>query len=132
MTLTIGRLGSFSFCRGWYFYTGSAFGPGGLKARLRHHLKPLQRYHWHIDYLRSAAELRSVWYQPGVNNEHLWSASLISSLPEARFPVARFGSSDCRCASHLVYLSRRPGPGLVRSALGAGAELESCLLSGPY
>jgi len=32
----------------------------------------------------------------------------ILSLPGAEVPVAGFGSSDCRCAAHLVYFSDHP------------------------
>ena len=53
--LTIGKLGAFAFPAGWYVYTGSARGPGGLQARLRHHLRPASRPHWHIDHLRTQA-----------------------------------------------------------------------------
>lgn len=127
--IQIGRLGAFSFRRGWYFYAGSAFGPGGLQARLGHHLKPLQRFHWHIDYLRSVAELRSLCYQTGVNNEHLWSSALMTILPEAKFPVAGFGSSDCRCASHLVYLPKGLGQRKLRSLLGGSSVKSISLLA---
>ena len=30
---------------GWYAYVGSAFGPGGVTARCRHHRRPAQRPH---------------------------------------------------------------------------------------
>jgi Uri superfamily endonuclease len=120
--ITIGRLGTFSFKRGWYCYSGSAFGPGGLKARLGHHLKPISGYHWHIDYLRTQAELRSIWCLEGVNNEHLWSA-ILSKADRAIFPVAGFGSSDCKCNSHLVYLPSCPKPTAIRMLLGAASGL---------
>ncbi|MED5219495.1 MAG: DUF123 domain-containing protein [Candidatus Neomarinimicrobiota bacterium] len=41
-TLHIGALGTVDFSRGYYVYIGSAFGPGGLKGRLRHHAAPLK------------------------------------------------------------------------------------------
>jgi Uri superfamily endonuclease len=114
--LQVGRLGSVSFKRGWYFYAGSAFGPGGLCARLTHHFQPLRRYHWHIDYLRDFARVRSVWYQLGQNNEHRWSELLVD-LPTAENPLRGFGSSDCLCRSHLVHIPRHPGQRLLRNLL---------------
>lgn len=36
--ISVGRLGVFPFHHGYYVYIGSAFGPGGLKARIRRHL----------------------------------------------------------------------------------------------
>jgi Uri superfamily endonuclease len=124
--LEIGRLGTHSLRRGWYLYAGSAFGPGGLRARLKHHLSPLKRRHWHVDYLRSAVELRSIYYHTQYNNEHLWSASL-AALATHHLPIPGFGSSDCRCRSHLVFAPKRlchrtlllvlEGPGVRHMAL---------------
>jgi Uri superfamily endonuclease len=56
-TITVGKLGTFDFPMGWYTYIGSAFGAGGLVARLKHHLQPGDRPHWHIDYLRREAQV---------------------------------------------------------------------------
>jgi len=52
----IGRLGTMQVRPGIYLYVGSAFGPGGLEAHLRHHVQPAARPHWHIDYLRAACD----------------------------------------------------------------------------
>ena len=49
--IEIGKLGKFLIQPGYYVYAGSAFGPGGLKARIAHHMRISQRPHWHIDYL---------------------------------------------------------------------------------
>lgn len=116
-SIRVGRLGELNFPRGWYYYAGSAFGPGGLKARLSHHCKPLQRFHWHIDYLRAHAELRGLWFQTADNFEHRWSRAL-SQLPKAVVPVAGFGSSDCRCPSHLIYFPCRQRQLQLRKSLG--------------
>lgn len=39
--------------------------------------------------------------------EHLW-AEVAATLPGAQMPAPGFGSSDCRCVSHLVHLPARP------------------------
>ena len=107
-SLQIGKLGRYRFRKGRYCYVGSAFGPGGLAARLAHHARRAARPHWHIDYLRSACELHSAWYsQDGVRHEHVWAA-LLSALDGVTRPVSGFGASDCTCKSHLIQLS----PGL--------------------
>ena len=81
--LTIGKLGTFDFPDGWYAYVGSAFGSGGLRGRLKHHLAPVTNPHWHIDYLRAAAPVREVWYFASETvYEHNWATALLS-LPEA-------------------------------------------------
>ena len=45
----VGKLGRLAVQSGYYVYVGSAFGPGGLKARIAHHVKISRRPHWHID-----------------------------------------------------------------------------------
>ena len=49
--LEIGSLGEFDIIPGFYAYVSSAFGSGGLRARIGHHLEPTTEPHWHIDYL---------------------------------------------------------------------------------
>ncbi|MBI2540538.1 MAG: DUF123 domain-containing protein, partial [Deltaproteobacteria bacterium] len=53
--LAVGKLGGFDLSSGYYCYVGSGFGPGGVLSRLAHHLRPIRRPHWHVDYLRKAA-----------------------------------------------------------------------------
>ena len=106
--LRIGRLGSLALRPGWYVYVGSAFGPGGIGARLAHHRKLATRPHWHVDHLRPDAALRRVWYTHDPSRrEHQW-ASVLIQLPGSEVPLPGFGASDCRCPSHLVRLSRMP------------------------
>jgi Uri superfamily endonuclease len=106
--LVVGRLGAFDFPAGWYAYAGSAFGPGGLRGRLKHHLAPVTKAHWHIDYLRAAALVYDVWYcVDETTREHQWAGTL-RSLPGAAIPAPRFGASDCRCDTHLIGLRQQP------------------------
>lgn len=106
--LTVGRLGSFPFAAGWYAYVGSAFGAGGLRGRLKHHLGREHGLHWHIDYLAQAATIEEIWYIASETGyEHHW-ANLLTALPDASLPVNRFGASDCKCPSHLFHFSARP------------------------
>jgi len=56
----VGKLGSLRLQSGFYVYVGSAFGPGGLKARIAHHVKISERPHWHIDYLHPALDLTEI------------------------------------------------------------------------
>ena len=106
--LCVGRLGSLALRPGWYIYVGSAFGPGGVRARLAHHRKQAARAHWHVDYLHPHTRLARVWYtHDPLRREHQW-AQVIQQLPGAELPLHGFGSSDCGCASHLVRFARRP------------------------
>jgi Uri superfamily endonuclease len=112
--LTIGKLGGFDFPAGEYVYMGSARGPGGLRARLRHHLRPVQRPHWHIDYLRTQAVVSGGVYVVQVDFsvgstplECAWSQALLA-LPGTSVPADGFGASDCSrgCATHLIHFSQ--------------------------
>ena len=106
--ITIGRLGALALQPGCYVYTGSARGPGGLRARLRHHIGTPQRPHWHIDYLHRATMPLEIWWSDDVkSSEHLWAAHC-SALPGAAVPLARFGASDCDCNAHLFFFDTRP------------------------
>lgn len=111
--LPIGRLGTFTLRAGWYTYVGSAFGGGGLAGRLKHHLMPAPRPHWHIDYLRAAAPVIAVWWIADEHPyEHEWAAALQRS-PGATIPIPRFGASDCRCPAHLFHFPASPDPALL-------------------
>lgn len=104
-SLTIGSLGKYPFPRGYYGYIGSAFGPGGLRARLAHHLKASSKPHWHIDYLRRQAEIIEIGFRSApIKQEHAW-ARLCQSMPGVSIAAPRFGASDCGCASHLFFFS---------------------------
>jgi Uri superfamily endonuclease len=107
-TLTIGKLGTFDFPAGWYTYVGSAFGPGGLVGRLKHHLQPPDRPHWHIDYLRPTAQLQEIWLSPdNQSHERDW-ADLMLAIPGATTLVEGFGASDSDRDTHLFYFDVRP------------------------
>ncbi|MEJ2739373.1 MAG: GIY-YIG nuclease family protein [Dehalococcoidia bacterium] len=106
LRLRIGRLGVHDFPQGYYVYAGSAL--GGLSGRLKRHLKPEKRLRWHIDYLLQHAVISQIWYvQSGERLECTWN-SLVFALPGAKPSLKGFGSSDCRCTTHLTYFSTAP------------------------
>ena len=90
---------------GWLVYVGSAYGSGGLRARLRRHFRQDKRVHWHVDELtNAAADLAALTVPDGSECEIVERL-----LQSGRFdPALRgFGSSDCkRCTAHLL----RPRP----------------------
>jgi Uri superfamily endonuclease len=106
--LQVGRLGAFDLPAGCYLYVGSAHGPGGLRGRLAHHLRPVAAPHWHIDALRSIARLNAIWWATAPAPCEHDVARALAGLPGVGIPMPRFGASDCRCAAHLVWLARRP------------------------
>ena len=54
--VAVGPLGEFDIVPGFYAYVGSAFGTGGLCARLGHHVESAAAPHWHVAYLLQVAE----------------------------------------------------------------------------
>lgn len=124
--LQIGKLGCFDFKRGYYAYVGSAFGPGGLAARLKHHHTLSANPHWHIDYLRKTALVIETWVRAGrARYEHEWAEN-VYHMKSCRCPIKGFGSSDCRCPAHLFYFKQKPSPSMLTQAL-PGAVIESGL-----
>lgn len=104
----IGQLGKFRFKPGKYLYIGSAFGPGGLAARLAHHCRIAANPRWHVDYLRTVAVPRRAWYtRDPLQREHQW-ADIIAKMTSVEIPAAGFGASDCRCRSHLCRFDKLP------------------------
>lgn len=118
----IGRLGLLDIAPGRYLYVGSAFGPGGLGARVGRHLRRDKPARWHIDHLRPFVTPEALWCSRSPERlEHRWAQAL-AALAEAT-PVLGFGASDCGCRSHLIYLPDRPAAARLARALGPGAEL---------
>ena len=107
-TITVGRCGRLRLQQGCYIYVGSAFGPGGVEARVRHHRGISARPHWHIDYLRPELRLVEVWFtHDPEHREHQWAA-IFAAWRGTTVPLPGFGASDCRCPSHLFHLIRPP------------------------
>ena len=97
--IRVGRLGLIDFPAGTYVYIGSAFGPGGLRARIAHHMKRSAHPRWHVDYLRCVCRVEGNWHLVGERAECQWAHRL--SRCEGVTSVTGFGCSDCKCPSHL-------------------------------
>lgn len=106
--ITVGKLGTFTFPVGYYLYVGSALGPGGLEARLARHRRRPKKLRWHIDYLLEHAQLVEVWSAASTDRMECVWAQAARELTGSEMPASGFGSSDCRCLSHLIYLARKP------------------------
>jgi Uri superfamily endonuclease len=106
--IDIGKLGKMNVCKGCYIYVGSAFGSGGVLARIKHHCRIAKSSHWHIDYLRPAVEITEIWYSHDpIQREHQW-ASIFMGVDGVKLPLRGFGSSDCKCDSHLFFSTTQP------------------------
>jgi len=106
-TIKVGRLGKLFLRPGFYVYVGSAFGPGGVQARVSRHLRTDKRKHWHIDYLREYTTPLEAWVSYEAKDlEHEWAKTFLN-LTEMT-PFQGFGCSDCRCFSHLFFTFELP------------------------
>lgn len=104
----VGALGNLPLQPGWYLYVGSAFGPGGLKGRLAHHLTGNRPQHWHVDALKPVTFTKAVWFTDDSRHlEHNWASACLA-MPGIMIPMKGFGSSDCRCPAHLFRATAYP------------------------
>jgi len=119
--IAVGRLGLFTFPPGYYTYVGSA--QGGLYPRVKRHLKGEKRRRWHIDYLLDFAQVVEVWYAPGGESQECFWCQIAHNMPKGEILAKGFGSSDCRCPSHLIYFPAPPSFALFRGRLGERGSL---------
>lgn len=95
----VGKWGQLELEPAIYIYIGSAFGPGGIRARIRRHVRTDKRHHWHIDYVRVFMKPVSVWACYATERqEHRW-AGILNRSPAFK-AIAGFGCSDCSCDAH--------------------------------
>ncbi|MHC4788726.1 MAG: GIY-YIG nuclease family protein [Planctomycetota bacterium] len=111
LRLRVGALGWLRFEPGYYCYVGSA--RGGLAGRIaRHARRSGKKKRWHVDYLRAYTAPVAVFCQVGPDADECALSDAVARLAEMSVPG--FGSSDCRCASHLHYLAESPVRRLAR------------------
>ncbi len=117
----IGRWGRLIIRPGYYVYVGSAFGPGGVFARVSRHCRANGARRWHIDYLREFASVASVWYSHApVRLEHRWAQALPSL--EGVEAIQDFGCSDCNCKAHLFFAAEEPNVAAFSSVAGGSVR----------
>lgn len=100
LDLTIPRYQGLALSPGRYLYCGSAYGPGGIAARVARHARREKARRWHIDHLTVAGEVVLALAFPLASE-----CALVTRLCSAGacFPLPGFGSSDCRrCPAHLL------------------------------
>jgi len=96
--IAAGSLQAIHFPRAYYAYVGSAL--GGFKSRLNRHLKSSKKLHWHIDYLLEKASINNIIVCEAENRIECTIAQTLKSRFDC---IPHFGSSDCRCSSHLFF-----------------------------
>lgn len=100
--IAVGALGLHTFAGGTYIYTGRA--SRGLNKRIERHLRKEKRLHWHIDYLLEQAQMEGIRLYPDRAADECSINYHTARVLGGIFPVKGFGSSDCRCTSHLMLI----------------------------
>ena len=100
--IIVGSLGKMNFKKGIYLYVGSA--KKNFKSRINRHLLKNKRIFWHIDYLLSSknAIIKEIWITDKIKECNI--AKLINKM--GYNSIKSFGSSDCKCFSHLFFIDK--------------------------
>ncbi len=109
--LEVAALGNLEFNKGNYIYVGSAMankGSSSLINRVKRHLKDSaeKKLHWHIDFFlkNKKVEIIKIYLIPSkIKLECTIAKELEKSSEDS---IKNFGSSDCKCKSHLFYFNK--------------------------
>lgn len=104
----VGALGTLHLQPGVYVYVGSAFGPEGVRARVKRHVRDDGARHWHVDYVRAVTRLAAVWYTHDADRRECTWAGVLCQMEDSPVPLEGVGASDCTCATHIVGFEDRP------------------------
>jgi Uri superfamily endonuclease len=95
--IEVGKRGAIHFKEGFYAYVGSA--KKNLIQRIERHYSIEKKFHWHIDYLLKFSEIVETYLSS------MDECEIAGELSKNFSSIGGFGSSDCRCPSHLFYSS---------------------------
>lgn len=100
--IQVGKLGSFVFPKGYYIYIGSA--KKNIKSRVNRHIKIDKKKKWHFDFLRPYGEIVEIeTYDNSLTECELFEK--IKRETNGEVLVKKFGSTDCKCFTHLIYIA---------------------------
>ncbi|MFW6022369.1 MAG: GIY-YIG nuclease family protein [Halanaerobiaceae bacterium] len=117
--IKVGKKGKFSFPAGYYYYSGSA--QRILKSRLKRHLSKDKKLRWHIDYLIDKGKVLDFHTWPAGKKGECVVAGLLQSKAGGKVVVPGFGSSDCKCNTHLYYFERQLDKSLLPDKIKIGS-----------
>jgi sugar fermentation stimulation protein A len=103
-TIAIGKKTN-CFTKGYYVYVGSAL--NNLEKRIVRHRSRDKKHFWHIDYFLERAEILGVKTIVSPKRLECSLSQSVKQLADSE-PMKGFGSSDCRCGSHLYYFVGNP------------------------
>lgn len=100
----VGKLDIITFKPGFYVYVGS--GMNSLEKRIQRHFSSSKRLRWHIDYLLAKANPLEARV---LKKPKAWECRLARFLEKISDSfIPKFGSSDCKCKSHLFFFREDP------------------------
>jgi Uri superfamily endonuclease len=111
--IRIGALGEINFRKGYFIYVGSAMGNIGsstLRNRVKRHFSDSKnkKIYWHIDYFLNNKNsiITRIFLIPSTIRFECIIANNLSKCADSF--IQNFGSSDCKCNSHLFYFKELP------------------------
>ena len=119
--IKVGALGKIKFKKGFYCYVGSAIGNTTIEKRCRRHFKKKKALRWHIDYLIKEAKIVEIFAIPSKRKKECKIAKKI--LGKADNSIPKFGSSDCKCKSHLFYFKDKKSLSKLSSIFSRGIRI---------
>ncbi|MBU4502571.1 MAG: GIY-YIG nuclease family protein [Nanoarchaeota archaeon] len=99
------------FPKGYYCYVGSAL--NNLQKRIERHKSKDKKNHWHIDYFLEKAKIIDVRTIETEEKIECWLSDRIKNL-KSKVVMDKFGSTDCKCLTHLHYFEKDPSKELDR------------------
>ena len=91
-----------SFKKGNYLYIGSA--KACLEARLQRHLRKKKKTYWHTDYLLKSKKTKILQIWIIDKKMECQTAEVFCQDPTTEIIKKGFGSSDCKCLTHLFFI----------------------------
>ena len=110
------QLGEVFFKQGDYIYVGSA--SGCLVTRLQRHLRKEKNIFWHIDYLldNQKSKILQIWTND--TKKECQTAELFLNDSTAEIVKKGFGSSDCKCFTHLFFVQDKKNKERILKEIG--------------
>ncbi|MDA3941092.1 MAG: DNA/RNA nuclease SfsA [Spirochaetia bacterium] len=104
-TIPTGKLEYSKYKSGYYLYAGSA--KTNLSKRIKRHKNRTKKtFHWHIDYLTASADEVKTF---GIYTDRFSECDIAQGLQGiGGRGILNFGSTDCKCSSHLYYFKNNP------------------------
>ncbi len=123
LKIRVGQLGEASFEKGDYIYIGSA--KGCLETRLQRHLRKKKKTYWHIDYLLKSKKTKILQIWIIDKKMECQTAEVVCQDPTTEIIKKGFGSSDCKCLTHLFFVKNKKQIESILKKIGFSRRTES-------